>query len=113
MRILFISKELIGGSVLQALISEGNDVKVYIENIDWKSCLDGIAHKIDAWEPELSWVGKSGLIVFDDVGWNNTQDVLRREGYSVFGGNMESDALELNRQHFQDVLSASGVKILP
>lgn len=113
MRILFVSDQLIGATVVQELIKEGHDLKLFIGNPDWKKCYDGIAVKVTDWKNELDWVGKDGLIVFDDITFNGEQDVLRNAGYSVFGGDSKSDKLELDRQYFQDILQQYGVKTLP
>jgi phosphoribosylamine--glycine ligase len=113
MKILFISNELIGSGLCHRLIREGNDVKLYIHDESRKACFDGFVKKIDDWKKELRWVGKDGLIIFDDVGFGAIQDNLRKRGYSVFGGNVESDRLELDRAHAQRILHNYGVKVLP
>lgn len=113
MRILFISGELIGSAVIQQLIKEGHAVKFYVKHPDRKGCLRGIAEQVEDWEVELPWVGRDGLIVFDDVIFGDLPDTLRRSGYSVFGGNAESNKLELDREHFQTVLAEKGINTLP
>ena len=113
MRILFISGELIGSALCQRFLREGHEVKLYIDNVTRKNCLEGIVQKTDDWKKELSWVGKDGLIVFDDVGYGDIQDGLRTQGYAVFGGTAESDKLELNRAHAQSILHKYKIKVLP
>ncbi|HEX4799364.1 MAG TPA: hypothetical protein VFV22_02395 [Candidatus Paceibacterota bacterium] len=113
MRILFISQELIGSGLCHRLIREGNEVKLYINDPARKRCLDGFVEKVDDWKKELRWVGKDGLIVFDDVGFGKLQDSLRKKGYSVFGGNAEGDRLELDRGFAQRVMHNHKIKILP
>jgi phosphoribosylamine--glycine ligase len=113
MRVLFVSGELIGSAICHELLREKHDLKLYIERDGWKRCLDGIIPKTDDWEGELDWVGKDGLIVFDDVGFGEEQDRLREKGYRVVGGSMVADRLELDREHFHTVLRALGIKTLP
>lgn len=113
MKILFVSAELIGSAIVHRLLKEGHEVKLYIDHEDRKKCFDGFVTKVNDWKSELEWVGKEGLIIFDDVVFNNAQEELREEGYSVFGGNELSDKLELDRQFFQDKLKEYGLPILP
>ena len=113
MRILFISGELIGSALCLRFLREGHDVKLYIDDKARKNCLEGIVPKTDDWKKELSWVGKDGLIVFDDVGYGDIQDGLRKQGYAVFGGSAEADKLELNRSYAQSILHKYRMKVLP
>lgn len=113
MRILFISGELIGSAVIHQLKREGHEVKLYVEHPDRKDCLRGFVEQVDNWEAELPWVGHDGLIVFDDVVFNDLPDKLRSDGYSVFGGSVASNKMELDRAYFQQILIESGVKTLP
>lgn len=113
MRILFISGELIGSALIHRLINEDHEIKLYIDHEDRKDCLDGFVEKTTNWKDELEWVGKEGLIIFDDVIFEGVQDSLREQGYSVFGGDSKSDKLEHNRQLFHNILSKYKLPILP
>lgn len=113
MRVLFVSGELIGSAVVHQLIKEGHEVKLYIDHKDRKHCLDGLVEKTDNWKDELYWVGTDGLIVFDDVIFDGAQDSLRKQGFSVYGGNAQGDKLEMDREFFQHVLDAQDVLVLP
>ncbi len=113
MRILFISGELIGSALCQKLVKEGNDVKLYIHGEDWRNCLEGVVPKTSDWRSELEWVGKDGLIVFDDVIFGEDQDMLRNAGYRVVGSCMLGDQLELDRRHFQEVAKKFNIETLP
>ena len=86
MNILFISSECIAGNLAILLKKEGHNIKLYIKNKDDRQNFDNLVEKTNDWEKELKWVGKDGLIVFDDVGWGKIQDDLRKKGYKVFGG---------------------------
>lgn len=113
MRILFISGELIAGDLPYRLSGEGCDIKLYIENPDQQECQTGFVQKIDDWRGELDWVGKTGLIVFDDVGFGAIQDQLRRDGFRVFGGSAGGDRLELDREFAQRKFADLGLEVLP
>jgi phosphoribosylamine--glycine ligase len=113
MRILFISGELIAGDLAYRLKLEGCDVKLFIEHTEQKHCLDGLVEKTDDWKNELDWVGKEGLIVFDDVGYGKIQDDLRKDGYRVVGGSEGGDRLEKSRRFAQEILSNLGMQTVP
>lgn len=113
MNILFISKELIAGNVAYLLTKEGHQVKIYIEDKESSNCFDGLVNKTRNWQNELGWVGKDGLIIFDDVGYGKIQDKLRAEGYSVFGGCTLGDKLETNREYGQRIFKKYGLNTVP
>lgn len=113
MRILFVSGELIAGDVAYRLKKEGCEVKLFIEHPNLQHGLDGFIEKTSDWRKELPWVGKEGLIVFDDVGYGKEQDELRKAGYRVAGGSESGDKLELNREYGQWVLAQHGMNIIP
>lgn len=113
MRVLFVSGELTAGNLALELLLEGNDVRLYIDHPTQRSCLDGFITKTCDWKAELDWVGKEGLIVFDDVGYGETQDQLRRDGFRVVGGSAGGDRLELDRAFAQQLFSDCGMEIEP
>lgn len=112
MRILFVSRDLIAGNVAHLLVKEGHEVKLYIENKKSRHNFDNMVTRVSNWRVELSWVGKDGLIIFDDVGYGKVQDRLRKQGYVVFGGSEGGDALELDREHGQHVFARHGMKTM-
>jgi len=95
------------------MVLEGCDVKLFIESDQQRNNFDGLVPKTNNWEQELTWVGKNGLIVFDDVGYGAKQTELRALGYSVVGGSTLGDKLEINRQWSKEVMQAYGVTTLP
>lgn len=109
MRVLFISGELISGDLAYSLQKEGCDVKIFIKDKGVSDCFDGILKKVHRWRDELEWVGRDGLIVFDDVGYGKVQDVLRANGYQVVGGSEEGDRFELDRLYGQSILREAGI----
>ena len=70
-----------------------------------------MVEKGDDWRRELPWVGKEGLIVFDDVGYGEIQDKLRLDGFSVIGGSAGGDHLELDREFGHAIFSQSGMTV--
>lgn len=113
MRVLFVSVDSMAGNLVRVLQNEGHDVKMYINEPCGKRNFDGLVSKTENWEDELSWVGKDGLIIFDDTGFGRQQENLRKEGYTVFGGSELGDKLELNRYFGQEMFRHVGIKTVP
>lgn len=113
MRILFISsRNIIAADLARKLKREGNEVKLFIDDKNRKLNLENIVEKTDDWKRELDWVGKDGIIVFDDVGYGKIQDKLRKKGFLVFGGNELGDKLEFDREHAQRIFKKYGLQTL-
>lgn len=112
-RVLFVSGELIAGDLALRLQNEGCDVKLFVDHLEQKDCLGGFIQRISDWRKELDWVGKNGLIVFDDVGYGLDQDALRKEGYRVVGGSAGGDKLERDRRFAQELLAEKGMATVP
>jgi len=106
-----LSQSLIGADLVVRLKREGHDIKVFIDGKLQSTCLDGMVEKVDDWKRELPWVGKEGLIIFDDVEYGEVQDNLRLDGFSVVGGSAGGDRLELNREFGHSVFSQSGMPV--
>lgn len=111
MKILLISKDGDALDLALRLQHEGHEVALAIRDREYTKVGDGFGlRKVDDWKAELPWVGKGGLIIFDQTGWGKEQDKLRKAGYSVVGGSEGGDRLELDRQHAQDVFKKHGIK---
>lgn len=113
MNVLFVSGELIAGDLALQLQREGNALRLFIDCPAQQDCLNGFVPKTTNWEAELDWVGTEGLIVFDDIGYGETQDRLRREGYRVVGGSAGGDRLERDRAYAQQVFADCGMRVEP
>jgi len=113
MKILFISRDLIAGNLAYLLKKEGHDVKLYISEKKRRNNFDNLVEKTKDWKKEISWVGKDGLIIFDDVGWGKDQDKLRKKGYLVVGGSAGGDKLEMDREFGQAIFKKYGLKTVP
>jgi len=111
MKILIISKDGDALDLALRLKAEGNDVKVAIRDREYCRVGDGFGlKKIIDWRKELSWIGKGGLIIFDQSGFGKEQDELRKAGYSVVGGSEGRDKLEFDRCHAQKIFKKYGMK---
>jgi phosphoribosylamine--glycine ligase len=112
MNILLITDILFTGDFAKTLENEGNDVRVFIADKNSKNNLDNILTKTKSWKKDLEWVGKDGLIIFEDVGDGKIQDKLREKGYTVFGTSEIAEKTELDREFGQKVFEESGLNIL-
>lgn len=112
MRVLFISRELGASELALVLQQEGCDIKLFVEDQAVVNGLDGIVPKTTDWEAELDWVGKDGLIIFDDTGYGKRQSELRAAGYQVVGGSEEADRIELDRLVGKQIFDAAGMQSL-
>jgi phosphoribosylamine---glycine ligase len=72
---------------------------------------DGLLEKPDEWEPSMDW---ADLVVL--TGNNKYSSPLNQyfgKGYPIFGANIKSAELELDRGKGQEVLQRYGVKTIP
>jgi phosphoribosylamine--glycine ligase len=113
MNILFVSNDLIAGNLAYLMTQEGHSVKIFIQDKDRRKNFGNLVEKTTNWRKELTWVGKNGLIVFDDVGFGKDQKELRKAGYAVAGGSELGDKLENDRQYADKIFSDYGIKTMP
>ena len=107
---LFISR---WGEILDtayAILLEGNDVKLYIEDKPSKEIGTGFVKKIRDWKKHIDW---ADVIIFDYTGYGAICSELRSKGKLVIGGNEYTDLLELDRSYGQDELKKHKIKTLP
>ncbi|MCB1070940.1 MAG: hypothetical protein KDL31_11345 [Kiritimatiellae bacterium] len=112
-RILFISYDFSGASLALRLREEGHDVRAVVLDPVYGRALDGAVPKVASAEEGLAWVGRDGLVVFDNCGLGKLQDQLRSEGYTVVGGSAGGDRLETDREHAQRVFQRHGLTPTP
>lgn len=110
MRVLFVSNDLIAGHLAYLLRTEGHDVRLFIQEEGRRNNFDGLVEKSTDWKADIEWVGKDGLIVFDDIGFGEEQDRLRAQGYAVFGGSALGDKLEQDRVYGQEIFASCGMR---
>jgi phosphoribosylamine--glycine ligase len=111
MRILGIGARLYLGDIYLALQREGHDVRVFAHDPPGQRAFGGIITPVEDWRAELDWVGRTGIILFEQVGVGRLQDALRAEGYRVVGGSALGDRLEHDRAFGQAVLSEAGLPV--
>src|SRR3989338_5417271 len=80
-KFLFISWEALSGDLAWKIKNEGHEVKCYIKNCADE--YDGFLEKVPEWKPLIDW---ADVIVFDDVGFGEDADKLRKAGKAVVGG---------------------------
>jgi len=118
MRFLGIGDSCDLGALYMRLISEGHEVKVYVDLPICHGTLAGLVQRVDDWKSELSWLrkaGDEGIILFENVAHKSgeLQDELRRDGLNVIGGSAYGDRLENDRGYAQEVLRDIGLSISP
>lgn len=109
MNVLYITRDGLATDLARQIKKTGHEVKLFIKDERLRNIFDGIIEKTDDWKNELNWVGKSGLIIFDDNGFGLEQEKLRDQGYSVFGGNSKADQLEYKREFTSNIFKKSGI----
>ncbi len=109
-KFLFVSLESLSGDLAWHLKKEGHEVKAYIKNEADRDVYDGFTEKVDNWENYKDW---ADVIVFDDVGFGEVADSLRKEGKLVIGGSRYTDRLEEDREFGQEEASKAGMNTLP
>lgn len=109
-KFLFVSWEAVSGDLAWQLKKEGHEVKIYIKNPDDEDVYDGFLEKVDDWKKHIDW---AQIIVFDDVGFGNDADKLRKAGKLVVGGSAYTDRLEEDREFAQEEMKRMGLLTLP
>jgi phosphoribosylamine---glycine ligase len=113
MRFLGVGDACELGALYMRLQDEGHEVRMFIQDTMCHGTLAGIVERVNDWQSELPWVGKDGIILFENVAEMRgaLQDDLRREGYQVIGGCAFGDRLENDRGYAQRILEEIGIQI--
>jgi len=109
-KFLFVSIEALIGDVAWQVLKEGHEVKYFIEAQTEKNVSDGFVPKVDEWKSLVDW---ADVIIFDDVGFGEVAEELRKKGKKVVGGTIYADKLEVERDFGQAQLKEAGVNVLP
>ncbi|MBI2445506.1 phosphoribosylamine--glycine ligase [Candidatus Micrarchaeota archaeon] len=109
-KFLFVSDIALIHDLAWAVSNEGHAVKYYVKAATEKDVGDGFVDKVDDWKEHKDW---ADVIVFDDTGFGEEADKLRKAGLRVIGGSEYADRLEEDREFGQEELKAAGVTILP
>lgn len=102
------------GSLYLRLMRAGHEVKVFIEDEDGASVLEGMVDRVPDWRAELDWIrdaGRDGVIVFETTGYGEIADDLRGQDFSVIGGSAFGDRLEDDRAFGQDAMRKAGLRV--
>ena len=109
-KFLFVSDIGLIGDLAYAVKNEGNEVRYCIRSKTDKDVSDGFVEKTDDWESLKDW---ADVIIFDDIGFGNTSERLRKEGRAIIGGSAASDRLELDRDFGHEQLKRAGLQTIP
>ena len=107
-KFLFVSWESLSGDLAWQIKKEGHDVKIYIKNNT--DVYEGFLDKVDDWKAAADW---ADVVVFDDVGFGDQADRLRKQGKAVVGGSIYTDRLEEEREFGQSEMKRLGLLTLP
>ncbi len=110
LKFLFVAWESLSGDLAWQLIKEGHEAKMYIKSDTDKDVFDGFVPKVEKWEPHVDW---ADVVIFDDVGFGEEAEKLRKAGKRVVGGSVYTDKLEENREFAQEEMKRVGMLTLP
>src|SRR5688572_27996647 len=88
---LFVSRDGLIHDLAWEVQKEGHSVKYCILSKKDQDVADGLVEKVPDWEAIRDW---PDVFVFDDTGFGDAAEKLRREGRAVVGGTRASDRLE-------------------
>lgn len=109
-KFLFVSIEALIGDLAWAVKKEGHEVRYYIDDKDQKDVCDGFVDKVDSWKEHVDW---ADVVIFDDFGFGEDAEKLRKAGKLVIGGSVYTDKLEMDREFGQAEMKAAGINIIP
>jgi phosphoribosylamine--glycine ligase len=109
-KILLVSKYGETLDIANAMLKEGNIVKMYIEEKFCREIGTGFCIKVQDWKKHTDW---ADLIIFDYTGYGEDCEKLRNSGKLVVGGSLYTDRLELDRNFGHEQLKKHKIKVLP
>lgn len=109
MRFLGVGKGNDLADMYLRLQQRGHDVRVYVGDPAARDIFRGMLTFADDWKRDLDWA-RDGILIFEGIGWGETQDDLRKKGYHVIGGSALGDRLETDRAFAQQLLRDIGLK---
>ncbi len=106
-KFLFVSWESLSGDLAWQIKKEGHEVKIYIKGTT--DVYEGFLDRVDDWKANVDW---ADVVVFDDVGFGDQADKLRKQGKAVVGGSVYTDRLEEDREFGQSEMKRLGMLTL-
>src|SRR5215831_992122 len=95
MKFLMVSKCGEGAQVLYNIGLEGNQVRLHIQEPEYRRNWNGLIKQVDL---DTTFLDHDTIVIFDFSTMGETADLLRRGGHKVFGGSSFADRLEEDRE---------------
>ncbi len=109
-KFLFVSWESLSGDLAWQIKKEGHEVRAYVKAECDQDVYDGFLDKVSDYKQFIDW---ADVVVFDDVGFGEEADELRKKGKLVVGGSSYTDKLEEDREFGQSEMKRVGMLTLP
>ncbi len=109
-KFLFVSRYGLCGALAWRVAREGHPVRLHIQSRGEREVMDGFVEKAGDLAEAEEW---AQVVVYDDNGFAEAADRLRRRGKAVVGPTAYSDRLELDRDFGQAEMEAAGLTVLP
>lgn len=101
MKFLLVSKCGEGAGLLSKIKDEGNDVRMYIKEKDYKSVYKSILDQVHLKSP---WIDKNTIVIFDSSGMGSVADEFKKTN-SIIGASSFHDKMEYDRSFGLDLMT--------